>query len=175
MVEGKIRIVVYAPAVAKCILEVDPEHLTDGCGFDPATMTSHELGEWWFENDHHAKGNSGIVSMKVHHLLSISQTNVPAPTGHLEDDETTEPETVVVFRKWRDTGEVIALFPQIDGGRGLCSSFEHVGQHGGADYDGVISRTDPATEDEYADLKKELESEPYNYKLIVRKRRPGRM
>lgn len=89
--------------------------------------------------------------------------------------EETQTETVVVFRKWKDTGDVIALFPEDDAGQGMISSFEHVGQHGAADFGGVVSRTVPATEDEYAALKRELESAPYEYQLKVRRRRPGRM
>jgi hypothetical protein len=46
----------------------------------------------------------------------------------------------------------------------------HVGQHGPADYSGVIAQTKPATETEYAGLKRELESKPYEYRLSVRKR-----
>jgi len=79
--------------------------------------------------------------------------------------------TVVVFRRWRN-GDVIALFPEVPGSPGFCSSFEHVGQHGDASYSGVICQTTPATPEEYADLKTELESAPYNYVLRVVKRRP---
>jgi hypothetical protein len=83
--------------------------------------------------------------------------------------------TIVVFRKWYRTSDgsgIIALFPAEDWGGGLCSSFEHIGQHGGADYAGVIARTKAASPDEYADLKRELESSPYRYVLDVRKRAP---
>ena len=94
--------------------------------------------------------------------------------------------TVVVFRRWPDTeavgtyrlskdriqGGVIALFAEVPGSPGFCSSFEHVGQHGDASYSGVICQTTPATPEEYADLKTELESAPYNYVLRVVKRRP---
>ena len=88
--------------------------------------------------------------------------------------------TVVVFRKWqggRDGHGVIALFPDIDHIRqyGMVSSFEHVGQHGAADYTGVVTRTRPAKPAEFADLKKELESPPYNYKLRTVMRRPGKL
>jgi hypothetical protein len=81
-----------------------------------------------------------------------------------------EDPTLVVFRKWRDHyGGIIALFPEdVDGG--FCSSYEHVGQHGDASYSGVIRQTTPATPEEYADLKRELESAPYNYDLRVVKR-----
>lgn len=82
---------------------------------------------------------------------------------------------VVVFRTWRAAPHsVIALFPELDAGRGLCLSFEHLGQHGGADYSLVIAQTRPATEAEYAPLRRELEGAPYHYRLQVRRRRPGR-
>lgn len=80
--------------------------------------------------------------------------------------------TVVVFRKWpkSEGGTVLALFPYEQASHGLCSSYEHVGQHGGADYAGCIGRTKPAKPEEYAALKRELESAPYHYQLDVRKR-----
>ncbi len=92
--------------------------------------------------------------------------------------------TMVVFRKWyrkSDGNGVIALFPLVSaqGGRaygdasGMVQSFEHVGQHGAADYAGVLSRTRPAKPAEYADLLKELESPPYDYWLDVKRRAPG--
>lgn len=72
----------------------------------------------------------------------------------------------VVFRMF--DGEVIALFPEQDEGRGLVNSYEHIGQHGGADYSGVISRSRKAIPKEYADLKKELTS--IGYKLDVKEK-----
>ncbi len=65
---------------------------------------------------------------------------------------------LVVFRKWRDNGGVIALFPElpadIDGH--FCQSYEHVGQHAAADYLAVINHTCPVTPQEYAALADEL-------------------
>ena len=81
----------------------------------------------------------------------------------------------VVFRKWRDkSGGILALFPEIavDMEGYYCESFEHMGQHGGADYRGCIARTVPAKPEEYADLKRELESYPYEYRLRVIRRAP---
>jgi hypothetical protein len=79
-------------------------------------------------------------------------------------------ETITVFRVWKDTGDVIALFPEIDEGHGNCSSYMHVGQHSAASFSQVVSRTRPASTFEYAPLKRELEASPYSYKLrIVRK------
>lgn len=83
--------------------------------------------------------------------------------------------TAVVFRVWNPRfgcGGCIALFPLSDEGQDLCSSYEHVGQHGLADYAAVISRTRPATPDDYASLKRELEGAPFGYVLQVYKRRP---
>jgi len=83
--------------------------------------------------------------------------------------------TRVIFRRWYrqcDGTGIIALFPGDDAGRGMVQSFEHIGQHGPADLAGVIRRTKPAAEAEYADLMRELESEPYRYNLRVIKRSP---
>ena len=83
--------------------------------------------------------------------------------------------TKVVFRVWKGTSgsgfkdQVIALFPGIDEGNGFCSSYEHVGQHGGADYQSVIRRTRPAAPFEIELLKQELEKIGYN--LSIRSRR----
>ena len=80
--------------------------------------------------------------------------------------------TVVVFRMWKDkAGSVIALFPDIDAESGRCQSYEHVGQHGAADYDLVMSKTRPAKPSEYKDLLCELKR--IGYVLIPRSRRPS--
>ncbi len=79
--------------------------------------------------------------------------------------------TPVIFRVWpkSEGGGVIALFPTLPGTSDphTCESFEHVGQHGSAACHGVINRTRPAKPAEYAALKRELESAPYNYNLKV--------
>lgn len=64
----------------------------------------------------------------------------------------------VVFRKWKDTCDVIALFPELpsDLNGWFCDSYEHVGQHGGADYHGVIGQSVPASPGEYTALSVEL-------------------
>jgi hypothetical protein len=75
--------------------------------------------------------------------------------------------TIVVFRLWPN-GDVLALFPEIEESRGCCSSYEHVGQHGGASYIGCISQTRPATAGDYHDLALELASIGYNLKIQKR-------
>lgn len=78
--------------------------------------------------------------------------------------------TIVVFRKYKN-GSVFALFPYEDADpHGMyCTAYAHIGQHSGADYYGCIRATIPAKPEEYADLKKELES--IGYDLIVRQKR----
>lgn len=72
----------------------------------------------------------------------------------------------VVFRKWKDSGDVIALFPELpaDSHGRFCDSYMHVGQHGGADYTGVVRQTVPATPDECAALSVELNR--IGYRLV---------
>lgn len=79
------------------------------------------------------------------------------------------PVSVVIFRTWKSTNSVIALFPYDTFGNGTCTSYEHVGQHGGANYSGVMEATRPATPEEYADLKTELESIGYNLRVIEKR------
>ena len=74
--------------------------------------------------------------------------------------------TDIVFRKFKD-GQIIALMPhEVDTNKGLVCTYMHVGQHSSGDYNYVVSITKLATEDEFADLKKELESIGYDIKVI---------
>lgn len=77
--------------------------------------------------------------------------------------------TKVVFRKFKG-GEVIALFPReiANNNPYHCESYMHVGQHGAADT-GIVHGTSPATPEEYAPLKLQLERIGYN-NLIVQER-----
>jgi hypothetical protein len=80
-------------------------------------------------------------------------------------------QTIVIFRKWRDKeGGILALMPELasDVYGHYCTSYEHIGQHGGADYHGCIQRTRPATPEEYASLLRELTDIGYN--VLPRKR-----
>lgn len=77
--------------------------------------------------------------------------------------------TRVVFRRWSN-GDVIALFPDIhENVDGDCLSYEHIGQHGEADYTSCIFNTHPATAIEYKDLFEELTSIGYNLKVCKRR------
>lgn len=78
--------------------------------------------------------------------------------------------TQVVFRKFKDSGEVVALFPlEVANENGDCASYMHVGQHSAADFNTVLKTTVAAKPEEYQALKAELEG--LEYDLDVRKRR----
>ena len=85
-------------------------------------------------------------------------------------NNTNEPVTPVVYRKWKENGDIIALFPTIaSDSAGLhCQSYMRVGQHGGADYNGVIAATTPATVEESQALHDELTRIGYNLKPCKR-------
>lgn len=78
--------------------------------------------------------------------------------------------TKTVFRFYRDSGEVIALFPQIaaDNHGWHCSSYMHVGQHGGADVECVVRQTRLATPKEYRPLLRKLKQCGYSPKIAKR-------
>lgn len=80
------------------------------------------------------------------------------------------PLDLVVFRRWKETGDVIALFPELPAdnlGR-YCISYEHIGQHGAADYCLVIRQTLPATPDESAALAAQLTHIGYRLRPVQR-------
>jgi hypothetical protein len=79
-------------------------------------------------------------------------------------------ETLVVFRRWKDTGDLIALFPEIpsDINGWFAESFMHVGQHSGADYFGVIQATRPVSAEEAESLAEELKRIGYKLRPIKR-------
>jgi len=83
-------------------------------------------------------------------------------------------ETVVIFRKFKEDGSIIALFPDLDyesghANWGKVMSYQHVGQHGEADYAHVVTMTVPAQEHEYEDLAAELGGIGYNLRILARK------
>ena len=76
--------------------------------------------------------------------------------------------TRVVFRKFKRGGDIIALFPYLSEGGAAVESYQHTGQHSGADYNGVMRVTKPATPTDYQSLK--IEHESIGYNLLIRRR-----
>jgi hypothetical protein len=73
--------------------------------------------------------------------------------------------TPVVFRKFCD-GDIIALLPdETNDKTHMVNSYMRIGQHGEADYTGIIRKTVPAKPSEYAALKKEMEKLGYVFKV----------
>lgn len=54
----------------------------------------------------------------------------------------------------------------------MTTSYMHIGQHGAADYVGVIAETSPAQENEYRDLLDKLKTIGYTNLRIVQRARP---
>lgn len=80
--------------------------------------------------------------------------------------------TEVMFRKSTfslDEGEVYAIFPYLQHKYGFCTTYAHIGQHSGAEYNHCIRNSRPAKENEYRELKKELIRQGYNLKVIQRR------
>lgn len=78
--------------------------------------------------------------------------------------------TDIVFRVDKTKGfkgTVFALFPhEVSTLDGLVTCYQHVGQHSSAEYAYCISRSRPATPEEYKDLKEELESIGYDVNVV---------
>jgi hypothetical protein len=65
----------------------------------------------------------------------------------------------VIFRKFKKGDDVIAFMPGIkEVNRGMMLSYQHIGQHGEADYHGCLKITVLASQIEYMPLLKELAS-----------------
>lgn len=82
----------------------------------------------------------------------------------------------VIFRTWNWwPGTVIALFPEVIrsswGNEDRIMSYEHIGQHGMADYQHVIQLTRLATPTEYRDLANELTTLGYDLRIMKRRNR----
>ena len=96
--------------------------------------------------------------------------------GTLKAERKAEEAQPVVFRvltQEPQKGEVIALFPLLAWSKDhLCTSYMHIGQHGAADYAGMIRQSRKATPEEYMPLYRELTQAPYHYNLIVYDRKP---
>ena len=83
-----------------------------------------------------------------------------ATTKSGQSEKDTE-KTRVVFRKFPE-GDILALFPELSEGGAAVESYQHIGQHGGADYVFCIRRTVPANPEEYQALAAELEDIGYD-------------
>lgn len=86
--------------------------------------------------------------------------------------------TVVIFRKYKKVEppadnlcDVIAVFPEIpaDYNGSFPQSYEHIGQHGGCKYHGILTQTVPATPEEYAPLMAELKKIGYKDLVVSQK------
>ena len=82
--------------------------------------------------------------------------------------------TKVIYRKFKDGEEIIAVFPELSypgfvSRKGLVLSYEHIGQHGEADYDHIIKMTTIAFPKDYEVLKAQLEDLGYDLEITTHK------
>lgn len=79
--------------------------------------------------------------------------------------------TSVIFRKFKDHQDIIALFPyEVETYAGAISCYMHIGQHSTADYQMCIRASTPAAPSEYQRLKNELISIGYSLRIIQKRR-----
>ncbi len=153
--------------------EVDDDEADDDEADDDEADNDMELGSF-------APGAERLIMQAValaetERQQRLSKTgDISASEPQIPKEQDAEP-TMVIFRRYR-TGakEILALFPEVDAGHGLCSSYIHVGQHGAAEYTYVVGLTTLAklTDPDVIELKTELES--LGYRLVVRRRRSYR-
>lgn len=77
----------------------------------------------------------------------------------------------VVIRVWKgDDADVFALFPAepADNYGHYCTSYQHIGQHAGADYSHCIASSRPATRAEARSLLQELRRIGYRPRVLQR-------
>lgn len=75
----------------------------------------------------------------------------------------------VLFRKDKETKEIVAFLPESNVRYGNIQAYVHNGQHFEADYLYYMQGTEKATSEEYRSLLNELQS-IYDNELVVRKR-----
>ena len=78
-----------------------------------------------------------------------------------------EDKTKVIFRKDKEDGDIIAVFPEDKQGNNMIGCYAHMGQHSTMSLD-YYKETVPATPEEYKDLKAELENiVGYNLEVVT--------
>jgi hypothetical protein len=87
--------------------------------------------------------------------------------------EIDENKTDMVFRVGTSKelkGDVFVLFPhEVADFSGGVISYQSIGQHSAADYDFCIAKSRKATIEEYASLKKEMETLGYNVNIVSKR------
>lgn len=81
--------------------------------------------------------------------------------------------TKVIFRRSKNDGEIIAVFPELAGDSNpykTCLSYEHIGQHGAISTD-YTTWTRPASASDSVNLEAELKSLGYDLKVCKRSAR----
>jgi hypothetical protein len=80
-------------------------------------------------------------------------------------------EVKVLFRVWKEDGELVALFPELPGDEAAwsCTFYVFQGGHGSANCRTVIDHTRPARPEEYAELLRHLGTLGYTRLKVVKR------
>ena len=111
---------------------------------------------------------SGINQLKKAGEKKMTQSGLPKQTKKPDVDESNEPLTKVQFlvnEKDPENQDLFAYFPEEAYNDKYKSGYSHVGQHTGVDPQ-YAAESRPATPEEYAGLKAELESIGYELEVI---------
>lgn len=134
-----------------------------GLGFHPTLTAATKAAQSPMHGGRH------VAVAEVCERLS-SGAEVPIrtfrPTIAVDDHD-----TIVIFRVDRGIrGSVFALMPEVpaDASGGPCTVYEHVGQHGAANYPHCIATSRPAAPWQYGPLLAELTER--GYKVVMRRR-----
>lgn len=176
----EIKLILDPASVRDFILTVDiPEdedfvlgELKDGLtgGAFIATVTSTELKPGLTSHNLEVTGLNGKIIFLGEGTDPASFVSRLTSEVLKNGKDTSKADTVVLFRKSVDGfNDVTAVFPFEEAIRNqpYMGCYGHVGQHSSCHLDWVTETTVAATPEEYADLKRELESAPFNYKFLV--------
>lgn len=83
------------------------------------------------------------------------------------------PKVRVVFKKDKESGEIVAVFPYAAGGALMVPCYSHSGQHSACSTGYLQGKVTAATETEYAPLLRELQETAYrDCRIIIKKHLP---
>ena len=90
--------------------------------------------------------NLQVKNVQAYHPNLLTKICTIMMKGKLKEGD--KEQVKVIFRKFPE-GDVIALFPEDDQGRGLIGSYMTIGQHGDASKS-LITDLEPASKEEYS-------------------------
>ena len=124
-----------------------------------------------YDTDHRGAWGASLVSAGATWAAcrSVARDLIAEALDHAAQTGQDEALVPVVFRK-DPHGDVFALFPTLPASPlgETCTFYQHIGQHGAANYAYSLAASRPATRPEAYELQRELERIGYDLKPILR-------